>query len=272
MDTLASVIHYTDSSRMVLVIDDTPALSTSYADIRRLSSDIEVIKAPARAPGDRGGLWVKLSAGYRWVLDRYHPGMILRLDADSLILGSGIEAAAEAALARDPGVGLLGSYRLGPDGRFRDFSPPAHVLRTETGFRGLRHPKLRSRLRTLARVAQEHGYIYGEHALGAAYIHSYPAARRLYEKGWLSHQPWFAPSKLGDDHIMAILTIAAGYRLADFGGPADPLALKWHGLPAHPADLLANGKLITHSVRSWCGLDERQIRGMFAAARGEPAG
>lgn len=239
--------------------------------MRRLSSDIEVIKAPPKAPGDRGGLWVKLTAGYRWLLDRYQPGVILRLDADALILGSGIEAAAEAMFAHDPGLGLLGSYRLGPDGRFRDFSTPARVLKAEMGFRGLRHPRLRSCLRSYVQAAQEHGYVYGEHALGAACIQSYPAARRLHEKGWLSHPPWFAPSKLGDDHIMALLTIAAGYRLADFGGPADPLALKWQGLPAHPADMLAKGKLVTHSVRSWCELDERQIRHIFAAARGGPA-
>lgn len=66
---------------------------------------------------------------------------------------------------------------------------------------------------------------------------------------------------------MSLLTIAAGFRIEDFGRPADPMALKWQGLPAHPADLLAAGKLITHSVRSWRELEERQIRDIFAAAR-----
>jgi glycosyltransferase involved in cell wall biosynthesis len=266
LDTLASVVQYTDPSRTVLVIDDNPALSASYADMRRLSSDIEVIKAPQKAPGAHGGLWVKLAAGYRWILDRCQPRMILRLDADALILGSGVELEAGAVFARDHDVGLLGSYRLGPDGRVRDFSPTGRVLRAEAGFRGLRHPKCRSSLRRLMQRAEEHGYIHGEHVLGGAYIHSYHAAARIYEKGWLN-QPWFASSKLGEDHIMSLLTIAAGFRLADFGRPGDPMALKWHGLPAHPAGLLADGKLITHSVRSWRELDERQIRDIFAAAR-----
>ena len=66
---------------------------------------------------------------------------------------------------------------------------------------------------------------------------------------------------------MALLTIAAGFRIGDFGGPADPLALRWHGLPAHPAELLAGVKLITHSVRSWGDLTEGQIRSIFAEAR-----
>jgi hypothetical protein len=68
---------------------------------------------------------------------------------------------------------------------------------------------------------------------------------------------------------MALLTAAAGFRIGDFGGPADPLALKWQGLPAHPADLLTAGKLVTHSVRSWQNLSERQIRNIFAQARTE---
>jgi hypothetical protein len=72
---------------------------------------------------------------------------------------------------------------------------------------------------------------------------------------------------LADDHLMSLLTVAAGFRIADFGGPEDPLALKWRGLPAHPAELLADGKLITHSVRSWDDLSERQIRSIFAEAR-----
>jgi hypothetical protein len=66
---------------------------------------------------------------------------------------------------------------------------------------------------------------------------------------------------------MALLTRAAGYRIGDFGGPIDPLALKWQGLPAHPADLLNAGKLVTHSVRSWQDLTERQIRDIFAKER-----
>ncbi|HYY18247.1 MAG TPA: hypothetical protein VE864_05345, partial [Streptosporangiaceae bacterium] len=114
--------------------------------------------------------------------------------------------------------------------------------------------------------ARRNGYTDGESALGGAYIHRYEAARDMDELGWF-RQPWLASSKLGEDHIMALLTMAAGYRIGDFGGPADPLALTWRGLPAHPADLLRAGKLVTHSVRSWAGLTERQIRDLFAQAR-----
>ena len=115
-------------------------------------------------------------------------------------------------------------------------------------------------------LARKNAYIDGEHVLGGGYIHSFRAAADIYAKGWFT-QPCLATSKLGEDHIMSLLTVAAGYRIADFGRPEDPLAVIWRGLPDHPRDLLANKKLIAHSVRSWSDLTEPEIRGIFRAAR-----
>jgi hypothetical protein len=265
-DTLASVVEYTDPSRIIVVVDDTGALAQTSAQARDLSEDIAVIGAPPGAPGAYGGLWVKLAAGYTWVLERFRPRIILRMDADALMLGTGIEAAAERYFARDRSIGMLGSYRIDSGGEPRDFSPAARTLRAEEGLHGLVHPRCRSRVRHYARLARRNGYVPGEHALGAAYIHSYQAAWGIHRGGWF-REPRLAPASLGEDHLMALLTIAAGFRIGDFGGPADPLALRWRGLPAHPSELLAGGKLVTHSVRSWGDLTERQIRSIFAEAR-----
>jgi hypothetical protein len=266
LDTLASVVEYTDPSRVILVIDDTGTLDARFAQIRDLCEDIIVMPPPTTVPGILGGLWVKVAAGYTWLLERFRPGIILRMDADALMLGRGIEAAAEKAFARHPGVGMLGSFHRDSDGNPRDFSPVARILRAEEGLRGLTHPRCRSLVRYYARLARQRGYVAGEHALGAAYIHSHHAASCLHRKGWFN-EPRLGSSKLADDHLMSLLTVAAGFRIGDFGGPEDPLALKWRGLPAHPSELLAEGKLITHSVRSWGDLTEQQIRSIFAQAR-----
>lgn len=267
LDTLASVVHYTAASRVVVVVDDGSALTTSDND-RNLPGDIVVLPAPEGAEGAFGGLWVKLASGYRWVLEKYEPQMILRLDADALLIGHGIELCAARAFAGNPQVGLLGSYKTGPDGGRRDFSWAARRLHAEAGIRGLRYPERRTHLRRYLSLARKHGYDDGESALGGAYIHSYDAANRIYTNGWFD-QPWLATSKLGEDHLMALLTLAAGYRIHDFGGPADPLALRWRGLPAHPADLLADGKLVIHSVRFWENLEEEEIRRFFERARAQ---
>jgi hypothetical protein len=267
VDTLDSVVRYTDpASRVIVVVDDTQGAQGDRGHIASLSRDIAIIDPVSARPGVDGGLWLKVAAAYRWLLERYQPALIMRLDADALFLGSGIEAAAEAAFGQDPRVGLLGSYRVGPAGAPRDFTPVARELRAEIGLRGLRNPRLRTGLRNFTRLARQHGYEDGEHVLGCAYLHSLAAASTINQNGWFD-QPWLEDCRLCDDQIMSLMTVAAGYRIADFGGPQHPLALKWHGLPAHPADLLANGKLVTHSVRSWGGLSEKEIRGLFAAAR-----
>lgn len=266
LDTLASALYYLEKSRIIVVVDDTGSHADFGKRVRALSPDIVVLPAPPHSQGGLGGLWVKIAVGYQWLLERYEPDVILRFDVDALIIGHGIEQCATQEFAKDQKVGLLGSYRFGPDGGQRDWSWPARRLHVEAGLRGLRYPASRKRVRELIVLAGQNAYIHGEHVLGGAYIHSFSAADNIYAKGWFK-QPCFATSMLGEDHIMGLVTVAAGYRIADFGGPADPIALKWRGLPSHPNKLLANRKLVTHSVRSWESLKESEIRGIFRAAR-----
>ena len=265
-DTLASALYYLDQSRIIVVIDDTGGGPGFGQRVSKLSPDIVVLPSPPRSAGGLGGLWVKIAAGYQWILQRHEPGIILRLDADALIIGSGIEERAAREFDQDPKVGLLGSYRIDANGAPRDWSWAAWRFRSEAGVRGMRHPSRWLRLRELLALARQHDYTEGEHVLGGSYIHSFRAADDIYARGWFA-QPCFATSLLGEDHIMSLLAVAAGYRIADFGRPEDPMALKWRGLPAHPEELLANKKLVTHSVRSWEDLAEDEIRGIFRTVR-----
>ena len=262
-DTLRSVLHYAGAPRTVIVIDDTGG---RCAGLGALSPDVHVIPAPAGAAGSQGGLWVKLAAGYRHALAVASFDLLLRLDADALVIGPGLEDLARARFASDPGLGMLGSYRYDMTGAERDWSPAARALGTACGLRGLRRPGLRRLLRRLRREAVANGYVVGEHPLGGAYLHSAAAVQAMARRGWLD-LPGLAASTLGEDHLFALLTVGAGFRIGDFGGPEDPMALRWRGLPAPPADLLARHKLVTHSVRYWNDLDETSIRSAFAAVR-----
>jgi hypothetical protein len=266
LDTLASALYYLDQSRIIVVVDDTGGDPGFGRRVSELSPDIVVLPSPPRSAGGLGGLWVKIAAGYQCLLEKYEPAIILRLDADALIIGSGIEECAAREFDQDPEIGLLGSYRVDATGGQRDWTWAARRFHFEAGVWGLRHPARWLRLRELLALARRHDYTEGEHALGGSYIHSFRAADDIYARGWF-RQPSLATSLLGEDQIMGLLTVAAGYRIGDFGRPEDPMALKWRGLPAHPEDLLANKKLVTHSVRSWEDLKEDEIRGIFRAAR-----
>ena len=263
-DTLESLRAFLDPSRAIVLVDDT-GTDELAATTARLP-DVAVVPAPGRAQGAHGGLWVKIAAGYAWACGRYRFDVLLRMDTDAVMLRPGIEDAALGRFHESPGVGLLGSYLTGPDGRARDFTWAAKALGREAGLLGWRHPRLRARLRALMREAAQSGYVPGEHALGGAFIHSGAAVRALSSRGLLD-LPEMAASRLGEDMIFALLTLGAGFRIGDFGGPGDPLALRWIGLPDHPAALLAGSALITHSVRSYGDLDEHAIRAQFAEAR-----
>jgi hypothetical protein len=266
LDTLDSALHYAGRSRIVVVVDDTGGLDNFAKHAEVMSDDIAVITAPPRAPGGYGGLWVKIAAGYRWMLERFAPEVILKLDVDALFIGSGLADRAIEKFTEDPKVGLIGSYKIAADGNARDWSWGARMLRTESGLLGLRHPGMRATHRKLLRLARPNGYIYGEHALGGGYVHSFELADDIHTRGWWD-MPSLAPSRLGEDMIMGLLTVAAGYRTADFGRPEDPIAMRWRGLPAHPDELLAKGKLLTHSVRFWGEMQELAVREIFREAR-----
>lgn len=259
-DTLRSVLCYM-SPEQVLVIDDTRGRGIGIADPRIL-----VFTPPAAPPGVCGGLFIKESAALRYLVENMEFDILLRLDADALILGPGAAEMAAARFARDPSLGALGAYRACPDGSERDWTPASRLIKAAAGPRGLRHPAVRRRIRKLVADAREHGYTLGEHALGAAVFFRGDTIREMYRRGMLDY-PQLARANIGDDHLLGLLTVAAGYRTGDFSGPDDPLAIRWQGLPAAPGDLLAAGKLITHSVRSWADMPETEIRHYFAAHR-----
>jgi hypothetical protein len=260
-DTLRSVLCYADPE-LVLVIDDTHGRGIGLEDPR-----VIVLTPPASPPGPFGGLWVKLAAAYRYAVEHAEFDVLLRLDTDALILGPGIAEAAAGRFERNSGVGALGAYRVGPDGANRDWTPARKMIRAELGLRGMRHPAARHRVRAL--VAGARGYVPGEHALGGAQLLRGDMVRDWYRRGMLDY-PELGHSRLGEDHLFGLLTVAAGYRIGDFSGPHDPLSVRWIGLPAAPAELLGAGKLITHSVRSWQDMQEAEIREYFAARRPAP--
>ncbi|MCU1495360.1 MAG: hypothetical protein JWO62_3124 [Acidimicrobiaceae bacterium] len=264
-DTVDSVLVNIAHPRHIVLVDDTHGQRPELEELRRVR-DITVLDAPRGAPGGFGGLWVKIATGYRHLAEHFAPQLVLRLDTDALVLAPGFEQEALDLFARDDRIGLLGSYRIDALGGRRDFTPAARILAHETGPLGLRSPALRRQLRSLTALANAHGYEAGEHCLGGAYVHSGAALRALNARGWLD-QPLLARSRAGEDHLMGLLTRAAGFSIHDFGGPDDPFALRWRGMPYSPELLHEKGKLVTHSVRGQGSTDEARIRSYFAALR-----
>jgi hypothetical protein len=259
-DTLRSVLHYADPE-LIIVIDDTQGRGIGLKHPKLVE-----IPPDASTHRDLGGLWVNLSKAFRYAVEHSEFDLLLRLDADALLLGPGIAEAAGDRFERSPEIGALGAYRISPDGGIRDWTSARRALLIELWLRGIKYPSMRRKLRKLMAASPE--YIRGEHALGGAVLYRGDTVREMYRRGLLG-APEFAHSILGEDFIFGLITVAAGYHIADFSGPEDPLALRWKGLPAAPQELLAKGKLVTHSVRFWADMPEAEIREYFAAARAD---
>lgn len=263
-DTVDSIFHF-EPDALVVVLNDGDT---------RLDLDPRVVVLPS-LPWPRnalGGLWCKDAYGFDWVLQNSAARVVLRLDADALFVGSGAFEAVLQRFEADPGLGVLGSFRIGADGGARDFSQVAAAIDHHCDARGLRLPRARATLRRLRAEATRHGYEPGAHALGAAAFLRRELLEAWDRSGWL--RSWeLAPTRITDDVLIGLLAYAAGYEIGDAGQPGGVVALRWRGLPFSPQEILDSGACITHSVRSYQGMAEPEIRRFFRERRhGDGAG
>lgn len=263
-DTLDSVLHFTTANRGIVVVDNS---GEALADaIHTRFPEVIVIPSP-QAYGLSGGLFKALSLGFLYAQTLWDFDILLRMDTDALLIGPALEVDALDYLAAHPRVGLFGTYRIGASGEVSEYSWPEQQLRHETSALGHLHDWERARmLNNLVRQAQAHGYVSGEHVLGGGYLLSPRAVRMLNRNGWLLREELFR-SKLQEDHLLGLLIRAGGLELGDFGGPDQPIAVRWRGLPLAPQELVERGKKLVHSTRFWQGKDERDIRAYFRNQR-----
>lgn len=186
----------------------------------------------------------------------------LRLDTDALIIGGELEELARRGFAKQPGRRILGSYRCGPDGNERDWEClVASALVAERGFRGLHLSRLR-RLGASQRPRGRRGArLDGPDLMSSASVHS------LAERGWPDPKA-LRTIHSGEDRLAGLPDRAAHYDGGDLGAPDDLTALRWKEQPAPAAEpeLLTQGKLVVHSVRSSPEHVEAANWAAFAAA------
>ena len=265
VDTIDSVLHYCEPTTEVVAIDDSGG---RFTDALRSFGDRVHLVVPSGqySAGTTGGLLMKLMQGYKYALDNIAFDVLLRIDTDALIIGESPEVHAREYFASNPKVGMLGSYRFDCNGKERDFTPAAERFKREMGPLGLLKPKLRAGLKNTVRQAERNGYALGEHCLGGAYFQNFECVKAMNAAGYLNPIA-FSDSLLGDDMIVALFTIAAGFEIADFATGEFPLGLRWRGLPMSPDDLRSTNKKVIHSVRFWDEWDESKVRDYFRQHR-----
>ena len=266
IDTLESVMMWADPSRQIVLLDDRGSVGDELRRAGVDASDIRVVSARAAPSGQRGGLWWKVAGAIERALAEFRFEMLVRLDTDALLLGSGLEDVAAERFRADPTLGTLGGFRVRSDGSLRDFAGAGRDLRREAGLLGRMLGRPAATLSELLALADAAGYEDGEHVIACVQIWRHAALAAFAKSGWLARDD-LARSRCSDDFIFGAMVRAHGFHSGDFGGPGQPLAVSWRGLPADPEELLARGTLATHSVRSWAGRSEAENRAVFAAHR-----
>lgn len=289
-----SLACFIGGDAMLVVADDHPAPRDLEAHIAWPASNRLVLPTAAAYPRD-------VTANARMTADDHMTASTLRfmawlagsdcdyglkLDTDALVIGD-FRPRIERAFA-DTRAGVLGACdRNRPGGAPRDLSGWRHRLlmycspiqlriagrrpRLVAALHG-RRARQRRFLATGVRDARRHGYHLGEHCLGGAYAVSATAARALASSGVLDDPFITTGTGLGEDVVLGLLVRAAGFVLASLVDVGDPFAIQHAGLLAPPAELVAQGHAIVHSVKFADAAQERCIRGEFAALRQGSAG
>ncbi len=261
VDTVDSVRTFLPEWPVVVIDDGLPDVRGSG-----LPDDVTVLPPLNYVRNTYGGLWMKYCYGLRFILVNHRSDFILKLDADALVVASGLETEITRVFA-DPQVGIAGVYRVDPSGGRRDFSPIERAIAAETeGLRSWIRPLARGPVRSLRAEARRHGYETGEHALGAAIVVRTKMLENWARRGWLELRG-LGTSHVPEDGLLALTTRAAGFTIAEFGDHDGPFAVTWKGLPASPPELAVSGALVVHSVRSWKDWTEREIRSFFRDQR-----
>ena len=272
LDDMAAIKYYFGPDHKV-VIDDNSRCGKGAA-IQQTYPDIDIV------PGDYVGMWSKLycniGKSIQHACDSYTFDVLLRMDADALIIGPRPEDDAIAFFKQHPEHGIIGGYQfkyseeavyqgvLGwwPQNisiALQAFNPLSWLVPAWPGYE----------FRQVVLRAVHNGYSIGHQINGGAYFMSYACAMRLRKAGVLVH-PKLAQLRLTEDILVSILVESVGFSMGNFTlGDDTPFALEWGGMPTAPQELIQRKKKITHSVKSWQDLTQPQIRAIFAASRGQ---
>ncbi len=253
-----------------LLVDDEPGRDLAGLLGRR--DGVRVIPNPRGGRGDGfyGGMCVGTFAGLAAagadLIGGDPAAFVVKLDADALVIAPFAERLAELARRR-PDAGVIGAYRTTPNGSPRGFEVQADRVRLI----GRRRPfSLDRRARVLRRLvgrAVANGYELGEHVLGGAYAVTRAGLDGLAATGAFADPLLWLGARLTEDAAVGLHARAAGLTMLDHVGPGEVFGVRYVGLPFPPAELLARGYAIIHSVKNDPQHPEAEVRDFFRRHR-----
>jgi len=243
LDTLDSVERYCVEPHDVIIVDDCTQDGTYEALLAKQRPNWHILRNRRQFGIQR--LVHTLSLAYQYVLSNTDCDLVLRLDQDALIIGSGVLGDASIYTELHPAVGLFGVYAHDYN-RPRSFEVHRQQIAREL------HPLRRlcgakPSWAWLLKLAEQNGYQRGDNVFGGAYFVTRKCVAELRQLGALD-MPYRWHSRLMEDVYFSMAAVAAGFKLGHFGAPEGPLCLEWRGLPFPAINMTTAGFKVVHSV------------------------
>jgi hypothetical protein len=256
-DTLESILHYEPNVPIYVLKDfDGPI---------RIDPRVIVIPPLPYKRNALGGLLQKKLWAFDYIMTNTNVDVVLTLDADALVIRSGIFESVLSPL-ENINSGCLGCCRVSPSGAPRSFMQMGKTISRFGGFRALRIRDGRSLIKEFLKLAKTSDYELGAHAISCAVFFKRELLEEWQSRGWLENHG-LSEFPIPDDGMLGLMTYASGYKIGEIGGPNGLINVAWKGLSAAPEQLNNSGAFIIHSVRKFEEMTEIEIRSFFRRIR-----
>jgi hypothetical protein len=281
IDLAASLAAYERGPGWFVMVDDSP-------EPRTLSSAVKLPPAwtPISIPHPRHdrdtvfkvgiGIISAVLASMKWIQANTDAAFVLKLDTDSLIINP--FASKLAAIFRtSQTLGMVGAYRMTPNGTPRDWSKHAEAL-----FRTFEPPEAPWRGSASVQTVNSHAPVAadvyeramqnalfdpGEHCMGGGYAVSRPLLDRLAEARFLDDPMTWTGIDLPEDVTLGMHVRAVEMTFADAVAPGNVFGVRYRGLPFLPEELVDKNYSVIHAVKNDERVNEAKVRGFFAKRR-----
>lgn len=262
--TVESIRKYCPGSRMYLLLDGP---QVAQIDARIYGNDMVIRENQSPTGRHWGKIWQMQCQAMVDTLDDpliSKSAIFVKIDADALVLRTGLVERAQAIFRHRPSVGQLGQCFTNILGGRLHNAGWANYYRKMHGWRGLLR-FLRSgsssrlgtieavraywRFRTLLNQARANGYVDGEFAIGGAYILRREVVKALAAPGRLEHSPFLFLHDTGEDGVMTPYVYAAGYSAMDDVSDGGLFAIEGKAIRMDPFLLKNRGHYIIHPTK-----------------------
>jgi GT2 family glycosyltransferase len=245
LDTIDSILHYSDERVALFIVDDHTEDGTFEA-LSALTDDRIVLLRGERSFGYRG-LHATVAIALRAIVAVGGFTLVFRVDWDALITGPGVCEEAATFFERNPHVGICGRHLINYDGSSKTFDMHTRSMLERVGWPPRDDDREIGGIGWIANMALKNGWGLGENVFGGAFFIRTEAVERMLELGFLDYidNPDFW---VIEDVFLTMCVLATGFDRAHFAMPLAPLALAYGCLPAPAAELYSRGMKVLHSV------------------------